>query len=407
MNLNLMMKFAAAMLGLAALTGCGGGNPDEDGDGKLYVDVRWAGEGYLMQESTIRPIITGLENGEPHCYLKSGNLPPGMAFTDTCYIVGKPRAAGTYNFVADFSVENANNHLSFGGSMTVFGPSMLYSIPNQLQLGQALDVSPMNTAWKPNAGTTIAYQVIDGALVPGFTLDPVTGRISGTVNATGSFSARIGATVTADVGSVQVAQDVPLRFSVAGSTLGYPNVPGAVGVPLAPVAPTGKQPGASYSFAWEGGFTPPAGLQLDPSTGTITGTPSQALVSSTLRIAVTVTVGSTTTMQLVQVSYAATLPFSIRYVCPSGMVGQPFLCKPGVSVVPQATSAGISAASAPFQYVLDSGALPPGLTLDASTGTISGTPSARVGTVFNNYRATVTLGGVVFDLTAGAAISIN
>ena len=399
--MKLTTKIAASLLGLAALAGCGGGGSD-DGDGKLYISMSWSGEGYLMQDSLVRVAISGLEGHDPHCFLKSGSLPPGMAITSNCNILGKPRAMGTYYFVADFSVEDGSNHLAFGGAVTVFGPSTIYSIPSQLKLGQALDVSPLNTFWKPQAGNTVTYQVLDGSLPPGLTLTPATGRISGAMTTMGSYSARIGATVTADVGTAQVAQDVPLMFAVGGLGLSYPTVQGTVGVPLNAAVPIGKQPGTTYTFAWDAGFTPPAGLLLDPATGTISGKPAAATSSASLRVAATA--GGAT--QVLQTGYSAAVPYGIGYSCSSGRVGQPFSCMPTVTSTSQAINAGVIPSSATYSYVLSSGAIPPGLALDVSTGRISGTPTAS-SSQLNGYTVTVTLNGVTFDLTASGLLAVN
>lgn len=397
-------RIAASLLGLAALAGCGGGGSD-DGDGKLYVSLSWAGEGYLMQASSVRPVFSGLEGHDPHCFLKSGSLPPGMAFTGSCYIVGTPRAAGTFSFVADFSVESGSNHLSFGGSMTVFGPSTVYSPPSSLKLGQAVDFSPLNTFWKPQPGTTVNYQVTGGSLPPGLVLDPASGRISGVITAQGSFSPRIGATVTtSDLGSAQVAQAYPMLMNVSGVSLSYPGVQASVGVPIASIAPTGMQPGLSYVFSWAAGFTPPAGVQIDPATGAISGTPTQQNSFSYLNIAVTV--GASAPQQL-QSSYSASLPYTISYACPTGTVGQPYTCTPAVSVDSRASSAGLTATSATYSYALTAGSvLPTGLSLNTATGTISGTPTSHAGSV-EYFNVGVTLNGATFQLTPAGVIAVN
>ena len=92
-------------------------------------------------------------------------------------------------------------------------------------------------------------------------------------------------------------------------------------------------------------------------------------------------------------------PFlSLAYYCAgAGRVGQAYSCSPAITVAREATSAGVTASSASFAYALSgNSALPAGLSLNPSTGTISGTPTARSATnITVNVR--VSLNGVSFD----------
>jgi hypothetical protein len=115
----------------------------------------------------------------------------------------------------------------------------------------------------------------------------------------------------------------------------------------------------------------PAGLSLDTSKGVISGTPS---------------VGNSTPLQLTfkvtdfgspAVSATATLTLAIKPLplnitttsLPNGKVATSY-----------STQLALTGGIAPYTWTLTSGTLPAGLSLDASTGTISGTPTAVTAT---------------------------
>ena len=138
--------------------------------------------------------------------------------------------------------------------------------------------------------------------------------------------------------------------------------------------------GVAYSapLAATGGITPytwavttgtlPAGLTLDPSTGVISGTPTTAGASSFTVMVTDSTTGTpqTDTQGLSITVVAAGTPVSITTKhLPRGHVGHAY----------SATLAATGGAT-PYTWAVTSGTLPAGLTLDPSTGVISGTPTA-------------------------------
>jgi Putative Ig domain len=140
------------------------------------------------------------------------------------------------------------------------------------------------------------------------------------------------------------------------------------------------QIGAAYSttLAATGGVSPytwsltsgslPAGLTLNASTGAITGTPSASVGSTPLTFKVTdsSTPGLTQTATFTLTISPASLAISTSSL-PNGQTG----------VAYSATLAATGGVS-PYTWSLTSGFLPAGLTLNASTGAITGTPSASV-----------------------------
>lgn len=127
---------------------------------------------------------------------------------------------------------------------------------------------------------------------------------------------------------------------------------------------------ASLTFTTSGGAAPltwsatslPAGLVMDPTSGAISGTPTTAGTSS-----VTVTVADA-------YGQKATASFSWVVNAALGYAGfTPPASTAGRAITP-VTLAGISGTK---PYAWSAGGLPPGLTLDGSSGEISGTPTTK------------------------------
>ena len=141
--------------------------------------------------------------------------------------------------------------------------------------------------------------------------------------------------------------------------------------------------GTAYSATLQatGGTTPyswsvssgslPAGLTLNASSGAISGTPTASGTSS-FTVKVTDASSNTATASL-SISVAAasqTLSISTSSV-PAGTIGTAY------SVTLKATGG-----TTPYTWTLSSGSLPTGLTLNSSTGVISGTPTAAGSSAF-------------------------
>ena len=112
----------------------------------------------------------------------------------------------------------------------------------------------------------------------------------------------------------------------------------------------------------------PAGLTLNASTGAITGTPSAAVASTPLTFMATDSSKPALTQSaaLALTVSAASLVISTSSL-PNGQIGTAYSST-------LAATGGVS----PYTWSLTSGTLPAGLTLNASTGAITGTPSAAV-----------------------------
>src|SRR5208283_4157317 len=116
---------------------------------------------------------------------------------------------------------------------------------------------------------------------------------------------------------------------------------------------------APYTFSIASGSLPP-GLTLNTSTGAITGTPTTAGTYNFTAQVVDSQGNTATSSCSIVVSPALTLS------CPTGMA------QVGVAYSSALVASG---GVAPYTFSIISGSLPPGLTLNTSTGAITGTPT--------------------------------
>ena len=122
----------------------------------------------------------------------------------------------------------------------------------------------------------------------------------------------------------------------------------------------------------------PAGLGLNASTGVISGTPGAASATATYTVTAANRAGSTTVGLVIAVNVATVPPNELTYSA------NPAVYTVGVPISPNTPSS----TGGPVESYSISPALPAGLSMDSSTGAISGTPSA--GSTSANYTVTAT-----------------
>ncbi|MCU0865864.1 MAG: putative Ig domain-containing protein, partial [Planctomycetes bacterium] len=158
----------------------------------------------------------------------------------------------------------------------------------------------------------------------------------------------------------------------------------AMGSAIAPNVPQTFGGGAPTQFSIEPAL--PTGLQLNPVTGVLTGTPANITPLATYVVTAGNAAGSTTRDLVLRVVDA--LP-AISYA------GGPFTVVGGTALVPIApTSTGGAVASFAIAPTL-----PAGLTIDAGTGVITGTPTAVVASTVYTVTASNEGGNGTAQLT--------
>jgi hypothetical protein len=162
-------------------------------------------------------------------------------------------------------------------------------------------------------------------------------------------------------------------------TCSYPS--GQVGVAYSSfLVATGGTPAYSYSIA---GGSLPTGLTLNPATGAITGTPTAAGTFSDTSRAADSAGASSTSACGITIGPVSGGALALTCAANIGQVGQPYV-----------SAMVANGGTAPYTYSISAGSLPPGLTLDPSTGAISGTPTTA---------GAFTYTGRVVDSAAGSA----
>jgi hypothetical protein len=294
--------------------------------------------------------------------ITAGSLPTGLALNpSTGAITGTPTAAGAFSDTSRV-VDSVGSSSTSSCGITIApaaAPTLsLTCASNSGQVGQPYVSSLVAAGGTP----PYTFSITAGSLPSGLTLSSSTGAISGTPTASGSFNytARVadsvGASATSSCGPF-LSAPAPLP----SLTCSFPS--GQVGVAYSsPLVATGGTPPYSYSII---GGSLPTGLTLNASTGAITGTPTAAgAFSDTSRVGDSAGASSTSSCGItVAPPPAATL--SLTCAANFGQVGQPYV-----------SSMVAAGGTPPYTYSISAGSLAPGLTLNSSTGAISGTPTA-------------------------------
>ncbi len=301
----------------------------------------------------------------------AGNLPGGLTLnTDSGLISGSPAAVGTTSFKAQaqdsmHQIASANLVITISAAGNNGGSSTLQVTTNALSAGT---VGKSYSASLAASGGAPPYQwsVLAGNLPAGLTLNATSAVISGSprVAGTANFTVQVQDSKQ-KVASANLAITNTL-VSIAALAIGTNSLSaGVVGTAY------------SGSLAVSGGTSPyqwsvtigslPSGLSLNASSGTISGNPTASGTytftarvqdsgqqTASANLSISISPGSPSSQQL---SFATSS-------LPSGSVGLAY-----------STLLAATGGTAPYQWSVTTGVLPAGLALNATSGSISGTPS--------------------------------
>ena len=238
------------------------------------------------------------------------------------------------------------------------------------------------------SGEYVTYSVTSGPLPTGLTLNANNGVISGTPSQS-VFNREVTIKAQNTLGS----KTVTLSFSVITSisSFSYPKSTYSIakGVSFS-ASPNGSGDSITYSIT-SGSL--PTGLSLNANSGVISGKPTQSVSNRQVTIKAQNTLGSKTT----------TLTFNVLGSISSfSYPKSTYVIAKGVSF-----SATPSASGDSITYSIQSGSLPTGLTLNANSGVISGTPSQSVASREVTIKAQNDLGSKTVTLTFKVLVPIS
>ena len=365
----------------------GATNATGTGNATLTITVAAAGVAPVITNSPLTAAgtvgtpfsFTITATGTPTSYSASP-LPAGLSIVAaTGAITGTPTAVGTTSVL--LGATNATGTGNATLTITVAAAGVAPVITNSPLTAAGTVGTPFSFAITAT-GTPTSYSATP--LPAGLVRNAATGVITGTPTAVGVTAVTLGATNSFGTGSATLT----ITIAAAGVAPVITNSPltaaGTVGTPFSfTITATGTP--ASYSA------TPlPAGVVVNTTTGALTGTPTAGGSTSVLLGATNATGTGSATLTVTIAALPSAPSINNSPLTAAGTVGTPF------SFAITATGAPVSFAASP---------LPAGLTFNATTGFITGTPTT-VGTTSVQLGATNPLGtgNATFTITITAAL---
>lgn len=290
----------------------------------------------------------------PFAFTLTGTLPAGLAFNPTTGTISGSATAAMTSPVT-FSASNVLGASQAASASATLVASVVSPQPAPAQTLTATTTAALSFSAPSIGGSPVTTWSLGAGAPAGLTIDPATGVVSGTPAQPGSYSFTVIAQNAGGTASTPVSLTVSAPPTVAPIGALY----GPVGVALS-YLPTITANGSTAHFSIDPATPLPTWASLDPITGVISGTPTGALAPINVTLIAQNAAGTTRT--------SFTLGSAVP---PSFSSATPPAATQGVSyrfVVP--TPSGTS----PFVYSVV-GSLPSGLSLNPTTGVISGTPT--------------------------------
>ena len=242
-------------------------------------------------------------------------------------------------------------------------------------------------------GSVASWTISPATLPSGVTFSASTGVISGTPP---TPSAAVTYTITAQnaAGSVQatyvfaigVQPPISLAYTVA-------NLVAYVGTAINPLTPAYVGgPHVSYYAS----PTLPSGLTIDPSSGSISGMPTQAQAAKSYTVTVTNESGARTFA--LQITVQTQAPANLSYHA----IAVQTVSTPMLPLTPTVTAPATQTSATALHYSVTP-TLPAGIAIDPNTGIISGTPTTTAATQQYTVEATNTYGSSTATVSIAAS----
>jgi hypothetical protein len=333
--------------------------------------------------------------------ITSGTLPNGLSLSSTGAITGTP-AAGTQVNATPLTVKvtdsgnpaqtaSANLTLTItAATLTITTTSIPTGIVNQAYtttLGAIGGTAPYS--WTLANGTSLpaGLSLSTGGVISGTPTATAT-NASFTVKATDSGSP------TAQTATANLTITItPSGITITTTSLPNGSVDNAYTTTLA--ATGGTTP---YTWAVTSG-TLPGGLNLNPASGVISGTPTTAITATPLTFTVTDSTTPTSLKQTVNLTLTINPPTATITITnttlPNGAINTAYN-----------TTLNATGGVAPYTWALTSGTLPAGMNFNTTTGVIGGTPTVTASNVPLTFKVTDSTTPTKLTQTANFTLTI-
>ncbi len=307
----------------------------------------------------------------------STGLPNGLVINpDTGVITGTPTLGGTYTNIVVSLTDSLGSKSSKTLTMVIAEPpSILEPSPfRAIVQNVALTANQMGVLASPGTANITSYAIKAPGVIPaGLTLNAATGAITGTPTTIGNYSFIVVVTDAAGLSDEkQFALYVGTKPTITNTTTpdrvtGTPAVePLSTQVPMSPFTQTaevGSSP-LPATGAWSATGLP-AGMVINPDTGVISGTPTAVVTNASVVVTLTDSKGLTATKTY---TISTIAPPTVTTVNPAAMI-----LNSAIATWTQTKTAGTGALLSANAW--SAVGLPAGLTLNTTTGAVTGTPT--------------------------------
>jgi len=315
----------------------------------------------------------------PYTWSPVVGLPAGLSLSLSGQLTGVPTDIGTFSYTLSVS-DTIGASVSQQCTLTVIANLTILttSVPDTSQFSQYSQGLNASGGKLP-----YAWSVVSGALPLGLSLSS-TGLLAGSATQLGLFNFTVKVTDSSGA-SAQKAFSINVFSGLVVAACPPSAVEMGLQVSVSLAAVGGAQP---YKWSVSSGGLP-QGLALDPSAGTIAGTPTQAGTIQFTLMAADNTNQTATRQCTMDVRPALTISTSSLATSITGSTYSDTLAASG--------------GQPPYIWSTTAGSLPPGLSLNAATGQITGTPVAA-GTFAFTVQAIDNIGA---QTTKDLAITIS
>jgi hypothetical protein len=332
----------------------------------------------------------------------AGSLPPPLILSANGQITGVPSTPGIYKFsVAATNSQSCRGAKDYEIDIKPPPPCPALTLQPLTLPPATAGVSYSQTIIASGGSGSYTYSVCSGSLPAGLQLNRATGVISGTPLMPGPITPQMASGSRFTICATDACPSTGSRaytIQVTCPTITIPtSLPnGNVGASYnQTITATGGTP--PYTFIVNSGSLP-AGLSLAPD-GTLSGTPtSTGNFCFSIRATDAFGCASITRDFAIIIDPAA---------CPAGTVItlSPSAFPPAQPGVPYSQTITPSGGTAPYTFAITSGALPPGLTLNPATGTVSGVPTAQG--VFNFTLTATDANGCIGTMGCNVVMTVD